>query len=837
MRAQLGVSMANRGITQTMRDMSTGRRINSAADDAAGLAISSRMTSQIQGLEKALRNIGDACSMLQTAEGATLEIASMLQRMRELAVQSLNDVLTEADRQSVDQEYQQLKQEIDHIASSTQWNGGMALLNMQQQVHDSAVPAQRIGQGELDTATLPSGNYDLFVNGVKVTVPFVKDELPDARLGKIINAIQSSRDLHGAVADLSGDGSVALSTPDGRDLSVWYDSSISGLSASSFGLGRYGETPQVTDISITSPYTEELVEDRQDGYIQYSSTGSSALSLPAASQPDLTAGSLSVVGSTVYRGLGGSAQAFGMIDSVRNGQAGQPLRINYLSPFVNGDFESGVVGSTTVPGWTLYPERIKLDGSQSIAGYPTPVDNRSESGSYTDVTNSYTAELSNTSVAPGSTKSMMLKSTALVVDRFGVSHGPYIVSDDLYIPGGESVSFKWRATGDTDTFDVYAYLVNTDTGATTELLNRTGTSLADATSWVSASMQIPTEGNYKFVFVSGSYDFSGGRATGATMFLDDVLVSGSPPAQKPSGSELDRLAQLVQVQTGGAAVQASFELLGQTVSSGASSTASQALSQLKSQIDTLQSQGQLLGVSASLVNGKLRLSSTSGSNPFSVTQLTVGAAGYSASQVTLQAAVAGVDHATGIAAANAQSSGAAVAKGEPADDELLQKAGLLRYQIGANAGETIEYRFEDFTGERGMLDALTWDTSDKRLSRASAIAVALGEPIHNDEGQPRSHLADRHAAGQALVLLDTMLQNVDSRRSLLGSAMNRLLAAGNNVSVGVVQQSNSRGQMGDTDYAKAASELAKNQIILNSASAVLAQANASDKDILKLLGL
>lgn len=835
MRAQLSVGVANRGITQTMQAMTSGRRINSAADDAAGMAISSRMTAQIQGLEKALRNINDACSMLQTAEGATVEIAEMLQRMRELAVQSLNDALTDADRQHVDQEFQQLKREIDHIAGSTQWNGNITLLNMQQWARDSAIPAERMGQGELDTATLPSGNYELFVNGVAVSIPFVKDELPDARLGKIINAIHAGRALHGAVADLSGDGSVALSTPDGRDLSVWYDSNIPGLTASSFGLGRYGQTPQITDISISNPSEGELIEDRQDGYVEYSLTGSGSLSLPTASQPDLTAGSLSVVGNTVYRGLGSSAQAFGLIDGVKNGQGGQALRINFLSPFVNGDFESGVVGSTTVPGWTLHAERVKLDGSQTIAGYPTPIDNRAESGSYTDIANSYTTELSNASVAPGSTKSMMLKSTALVVDRFGVSHGPYIVSDDLYIPAGESVSFKWRATGDTDTFDVYAYLLNTDTGATTELLNRTGTSLADATSWVSASTQIPNAGNYKFVFVSGSYDFSGGRATGATMFLDDVQVSGAPPAQKPTAAELSRLQQLVQVQNTGPALEATFDLQGQTISSGPSSSSSQALAQLKSRIETLTSQGQLGGVSASLVNGKLRLSSSSDGTAFSVTGLTVNAAAYLTSQVTLQTAKAGVDHATGIAGANAQSTGATVAQGEPADEELLRNAGLLRYQIGANAEDIVEYRFEDFTGEQGMLDALTWDSSDKRLSRAHAIAGAVGQPIRNDDGEPRTHISNTDAANHALVLLDTMLQRVDSRRSMMGSAMNRLQVAGNNVSIGFVQQSSSRSQLGDTDYAKSASDLAKNQIILNAASAVLAQANASHQDILKLL--
>jgi flagellin len=115
------------------------------------------------------------------------------------------------------------------------------------------------------------------------------------------------------------------------------------------------------------------------------------------------------------------------------------------------------------------------------------------------------------------------------------------------------------------------------------------------------------------------------------------------------------------------------------------------------------------------------------------------------------------------------------------------------------------------------------------------VGSALGQVPVNDEGQVRSHIANREAAAQALGLLDMMLRQVDTRRSLLGAAMNRLLSAGNNVSVGVVQQSGSRSQIEDTDYAKSASALAKQQIVQNAASAVLAQANIRPKEILKLL--
>jgi flagellin len=118
----------NRNLADAMQQLSTGKRINSAKDDAAGLAISSRMTAQINGLNQAVRNGNDAVSMLQTTEGAMIEMTNMLQRMRELAVQSSNDTYTSDDRGYLDLEFQQLKTEINRITDTTEWNG-MAFLN------------------------------------------------------------------------------------------------------------------------------------------------------------------------------------------------------------------------------------------------------------------------------------------------------------------------------------------------------------------------------------------------------------------------------------------------------------------------------------------------------------------------------------------------------------------------------------------------------------------------------------------------------------------------------------------------------------------------------------
>jgi flagellin len=112
-----------RAMSQAMERLSTGQRINSDSDDAAGLAISSRMTSQINGLNMAVRNANDGISMVQTAEGAIEEIVSMLQRMRELAVQAASGTMGSSDKTAADTEFDQLKAEIQRIAQNTEFNG------------------------------------------------------------------------------------------------------------------------------------------------------------------------------------------------------------------------------------------------------------------------------------------------------------------------------------------------------------------------------------------------------------------------------------------------------------------------------------------------------------------------------------------------------------------------------------------------------------------------------------------------------------------------------------------------------------------------------------------
>jgi len=148
-----------RAMSTSMERLSTGVRINSAKDDAAGLAISSKMTSQIEGLNQAVRNANDAVSLIQTAEGALVETTNMLQRMRELAVQSASDTNVSADRTALDAEFQQLKAEINRVGLNTQWNGQNILDKSFVGAGAAGVFNFQVGANADQNISLTIGNY------------------------------------------------------------------------------------------------------------------------------------------------------------------------------------------------------------------------------------------------------------------------------------------------------------------------------------------------------------------------------------------------------------------------------------------------------------------------------------------------------------------------------------------------------------------------------------------------------------------------------------------------------------------------------------------------------
>jgi flagellin len=161
--ASNAVSRNERAMSTAMERLSTGKRINSAADDAAGLAIASRMSSQVKGLEQASRNANDAISMIQTMEGAGKEILNILSRMKEIAVQASTGTYSTTDRQALDAEFQQLSAEITRIQEKTEWNGTSAQPNA---LLDGASKNRviQVGAGSGQTVTIAFGEWSLLAD-------------------------------------------------------------------------------------------------------------------------------------------------------------------------------------------------------------------------------------------------------------------------------------------------------------------------------------------------------------------------------------------------------------------------------------------------------------------------------------------------------------------------------------------------------------------------------------------------------------------------------------------------------------------------------------------------
>ena len=145
-----------RAMETAMERLSTGQRINNAGDDAAGLAISSRMTSQVNGLNMAVRNANDAISMVQTAEGAIGEIVNMLQRMRELAVQATTGTMNSTDKAAADVEFEALDAEILRVSQNTEWNGTKLLDGS---LNASAATAFQVGANASQTISVTFSDF------------------------------------------------------------------------------------------------------------------------------------------------------------------------------------------------------------------------------------------------------------------------------------------------------------------------------------------------------------------------------------------------------------------------------------------------------------------------------------------------------------------------------------------------------------------------------------------------------------------------------------------------------------------------------------------------------
>ena len=190
--AQRNLSKSQVSLSTSMQRLSSGLRINSAKDDAAGLAIAERMNTQVRGMNVAIRNANDGISLAQTAEGGLQEAGNMLQRMRELAIQSKNGTNNTNDRANLDAEFQELNAEITRIAETTKFNGATVLDNS----GDSVV--FQVGANNTTADTLSIKLATVASMAVDVTTVALASAAIDA-IDSMIDEVTTSRAAFGAV--------------------------------------------------------------------------------------------------------------------------------------------------------------------------------------------------------------------------------------------------------------------------------------------------------------------------------------------------------------------------------------------------------------------------------------------------------------------------------------------------------------------------------------------------------------------------------------------------------------------------------------------------------------
>lgn len=194
--AQRNLNNSQNTLSVSLQRLSSGLRVNSAKDDAAGLAISERMNAQIRGMNVAIRNTNDGISLAQTAEGALGAVTNMLQRMRELSVQSSNVTNTATDRTSLNNEFQELASEIGRTMTTAQFNGRMILST------DTGAQAFQVGANNGETVTITtqdmSGNGDVTaVTGTDITSVGNATAAMDL-IDTALDTVNAERALYGA---------------------------------------------------------------------------------------------------------------------------------------------------------------------------------------------------------------------------------------------------------------------------------------------------------------------------------------------------------------------------------------------------------------------------------------------------------------------------------------------------------------------------------------------------------------------------------------------------------------------------------------------------------------
>ncbi|MBR0646952.1 Ig-like domain-containing protein [Plastoroseomonas hellenica] len=310
----------------------------------------------------------------------------------------------------------------------------------------------------------------------------------------------------------------------------------------------YGEGAAPVNVGTGATFTGGL--GYPGGSITFdlsSPDGNDVLALTSAAD-GIASGAISVdPDGSVYLGNGASRDLIGAVDAIQNGQNGQPLTINFTandtSLLSNPGFENGFTG------WTIVEDRVILgttvvNGQVSPDDLTDPANSGDDAGAVDEMT--YDSEVSTAEHSEG-TSSLRLFNSGTTSAGFDVVHGPTAYSETFASQAGDILKFDWKAAAGGDAYDAFGYLMNADTGQAITVLDETGADDTGVKDWTTASVVVPSTGNWYFVFVAGTYDFTGLMGVGGSLYIDNFSVTRS----SVTDSVLQSIANQVTYQNTG----------------------------------------------------------------------------------------------------------------------------------------------------------------------------------------------------------------------------------------------------------------------------------------------
>jgi flagellin len=779
--AQRGLASSQDLYSRMASRLSTGLRINQAADDTAGMAVSEKLKNQVRGLNQAQRNAQDSVSMLQTAEGALTETHGILARIRELAVQSANDTLTASDRANLQAEADQLVAEVDRIASSTQFNG-ITLLNK-----NSSVSLHNSGLGLTFQIGANSGNT------LGVTLSAVRSQ----DLGDV-------QTLNAAHAVTGGAKTIDVGSATAVNYNATVDTAFDVRDAINAANGNITASVKGGKLRLESSAAVGTVFASDGGNLQSTLFGSNAtvntvasstsledLGVSASGTMTITATSAAITGATTLANLGissGDTLVLGLSKAAGTGGAAGTMTLADLGVSAGGTLTLAFADAGVSPTETR-SVAVTYQTSDTLSALASRIDTAvTEAAALTASGNTGTDTLA--VIVGGSAGSGAItltgNTTAYSGGTLTINAGTILTDLADSNSGSGSLISKLNLTTITGatTGTTSASSASVNTAAFTESVTYTVGSETDLTAFA-AGLQTAIQGAGA-IGTSTAFDVTSATAVinGSNQLAIDVSPSSNGVTIATiTGSGTNALRTLFGLGAAPASATATsaMNVAAQTETATVSYTTSDTLSTIATKI-------------ATAVTGIGRVG----------TSLIAGNAGAAASfnAGTSMIDITGVD----------------------TDTTLTFSSGALRTALNLAAPDTATA--SGTTSSSAAIVQNAYRLSSNALTGVTSISSSSSGSID---------ISTQTAASAAISTLDSAINQVSTARANIGAIENRLDSTSRSLAVASENTAAANSRIADADIAQSMSEMVRAQILQQAGISVLAQANQAPSLVLQLL--